>query len=489
MANEQQSGSAALFIQIDPAEEYEYLTCVGVGAVTLPRRAQEVTYCPAVEYGEFEPSDFVAGEMTEATMEMVRPLYNVYNYLLELNCRFNNRLNWGCRGDRPVLTNYELSLLFITSIFTTGTIDGGAVVLPADNKRVGTTGSLKGLKWAFLRQLSGVRQAIAATQGVNDIAFLPEICYSKCSSFVGLGQIGYAVLDSDYLGMYGDTVLHTHDYGGAWTATPTSPFNTLGRNATSVVVVVLPNDEHRTIVGGGASPATWPEIGYSDDEGLNWTNVNPCTVGHGGDGVNALHRDRLGRIWAALDDGVICVSTDQGATWAIAEDAVETGEDLNGIAFYTEQIGYAVGDNNAMLKTTDGGDTWDLILGPAATFNLLSVAVNYLGHVFVSTNDARLFRSVDSGTTWVAILDLLAGSIDRVKFDPKLQYVGCLVHNDAAARGTMHRSEDGGVSWRAIATPANNGLGALFVCDLNTVDIGGEVVGTTGFIAKFTGQV
>lgn len=487
MANEQQSGKSALFIQVDPAEEYEYLTCVGVGATALPRRAQEIVYCPGVSFeGDFEPSDFVAGEQSEATMALTRPLYNVYNYLLELDCRFNNRLNWGCRGDRPILWGYELSLLFVQSIFTTGALDKGAVIAPGENARVMTSGDLKALRWAFLRQLSGVRQTIAATQGVNDINFLPKICYSKCSSYVGLGQEGYAVLDTDYLGIYGDTVLHTDDYGGTWTATPTSPFLTLGRNATAVLTVILPGDAHRVIVAGGPSPATWPEIGYSDDEGANWINVNPCTVGHGGDGVNALFRDRLGRIWAALDDGTICLSADQGATWSTAEDGVETGEDLNDIAFYTEQVGYAVGDNNAVLKTTDGGATWDLITGPTAAINLLSIAVNYMGFVFVSTNDARLFRSRDGGATWEAMLDLLVGSINRVRFDPKLQYVGYLIHDDGTPRGTMHRSEDGGVTWRAVTTPANNGLNAVFICDPNTIYIGGEVVGTTGFIGKFT---
>jgi hypothetical protein len=52
--------------------------------------------------------------------------------------------------------------------------------------------------------------------------------------------------------------------------------------------------------------------------------------------------------------GYILKTTDSALTWSL----VYTGQSLNSIAFKTNMIGYAVGVNGTIVKTTDGGNNW-----------------------------------------------------------------------------------------------------------------------------------
>ena len=185
--------------------------------------------------------------------------------------------------------------------------------------------------------------------------------------------------------------------------------------------------------------------------------------------------------------GYIYKSENSGQTWTAVESGIETIEVLRDIVFYDDKVGYSVGDNNAYLYTVDGGEAWNAGTGPAAGIALFSVAANDKGQVFVGTNDARLMRSEDGtdGTpVWEEWLDLNAGSIDWIEFD-KFQYVGYLIHNTAALRGYVYKSEDGGADWFMPPNqPVNSGLNDGHVCDANNVVVTGNVHGATTFIAK-----
>lgn len=478
----------ALWAQVNPAEGYEFLTCVGLtGNVVIPKGDLTIVYCPAVESGAYVPDMLITGEAGLVTFSIEQPLEHVFNWTLELLCPINLRLNYVCGGDRNVFDAYRVGVTMIYAKSSTGSIVDPTALQPADNERVMTSADFSALHGALVKKLTGTQQGVTATTGVNDIDFLPPMCLTDCSIYVGLGDYGYAVLDTDYLGAYGDTVLRTVNGGGTWATTTTSPFLTLGRNATAVKVKWTGSGTHRVIVAGGAMAATHPEISYSDDAGVTWYNVNPRLIG--GQGINQMCWDALGRLWAVADGGYIYVSSTQGASWSTAEAGVEVpGVSLNDIVFYNGNVGYAVGNTNAVLQTLDGAN-WDTLTGPIGGTNNLTVAVNRYGHVFIGDNAARIWRSIDQGANWVEMIDYGGGSINRLRADPQYRYFLSHIYDDALAAGTLYRSEDGGASFVAQVTPANVGLDALCVVDPNVIYIGGEVVALTSFIAKFIRRV
>ena len=165
-----------------------------------------------------------------------------------------------------------------------------------------------------------------------------------------------------------------------------------------------------------------------------------------------------------------------------------TAEDLYDIVFYNEYVGYAVGDNNAFVYTTNGGQTWTAGTGPSAGDNLVSCDVNYAGHLYVTNDDAELWRTTDGGDTWELMLDL-AGTMPQVRFDEDFRYFGYLASNSArrSARSIAPRTRaTPGPRLVCLTDYANTGIHCVAVADVNFVYAGGIAAGPLSMVAKFT---
>jgi len=471
-----------LFTQVDPTEPFEYLTCVGVGNVTIPKRASTSKYEPdPMSSGDFIPVGSIRGDIGRVTATLTRPLSTVNNFLIEQDCEFNSRINWPCLGvDRTVVENYDVAYLFFRGEFNSAEMEQPAVIEPSEDERIMTNGELGSLLGQFIYRLVSERQTLSTTTGANDIAFLPDKCANRCGDRVQVGEIGYAVLDTAGYSPAGDSVVRTEDSGGTWAATATDPFNGT-RDVLSLLLIDIGNDGHRVVVTGGPDPGQDGEISYSEDDGATWNNVTVGTVNN--QGINMITRDQRGRVWVCADAGYVYRSNALVTSWTTQEAGVETAQDLNDIVFYNEQVGYAVGDSNAMIRTTDG-DTFGLITGPAVGSDLNSVAVNYLGYVFVTASNGAIYMSTDQGDNWSTLVAAGVYGTDarRIRFDQRLRYFAGLIVDDGSPLGSFYRSEDGGASFREWEVDTNAGLNGVFVADPNMIYICGEPQGGTTFI-------
>ncbi len=66
-------------------------------------------------------------------------------------------------------------------------------------------------------------------------------------------------------------------------------------------------------------------------------------------------------VYAAGDGGSILKSSDDGATWVAVSLPPDTDENLFGVSFATPLVGYVVGENQVVFRTTDGGGTWNTV--------------------------------------------------------------------------------------------------------------------------------
>ena len=489
-----------VFHQRDFEDPFEFLTCSACDDITVPEGDVTLKYEPDPRRsGDFVVSSSIVGEPGTPTMSLVRPLKKVYNYLMETTCPSHYRVNWACRGDRTVKTNYDVAFLLFYSRITNRNIATPTALEPDDEERVETNADLSGQDSTLIYKLNGTAQTNTFAQAINDMVFLDEACEGVCGDKVGKGNFGYAVMDiAGYLDYSTVEIGITEDGGSTWAAVTGEPFSPWGANLTCVTVVET-SDDHRLIVGRAAVDDIAPAISYSDDEGDSFTEVS--LPGLENDGVYDFARARDGSLWVCGDGGYIYKSTDQANSWTAKEDGTETSETLRGMAFNQsamfgeESVGYAVGDSNTFLYTEDGGDDWASGTGPDAAVNLLCVAVNRFGHVFVGTNDARVFRTTKGVNTeaadWEEMADHTAGSINSIDFDPYLNYFGAYSWDNATPVGTVYRTEDGGASWYADqlvgSTPTNQGINVVKVVGPNMIYAGGELLaGGTPFIGKFT---
>lgn len=92
----------------------------------------------------------------------------------------------------------------------------------------------------------------------------------------------------------------------------------------------------------------------TNNGGLNWTTLNLSTVNNSW----GIHATSNNTVFISANYGTIRKSTNGGTT--ITSSYAE-GANLNTIFFATKMIGYAGGSGGALIKTLNGGLTWELM--------------------------------------------------------------------------------------------------------------------------------
>ena len=177
------------------------------------------------------------------------------------------------------------------------------------------------------------------------------------------------------------------------------------------------------------------------------------------------------RLVAVGERGHVLLSDDQGATWRQAK-SVPTRVMLTAVFFVDGSYGWAVGHDETVLKTTDGGETWVRThFAPEAQQPLLDlwfanrvsgIAVGAYGAYFTTNDGGRTWSGAKFSpalTTPPAVRPEAGGSPYPVVEDPPPDYhlnrivaVGNRLYI-AAEGGQLYRSDDRGANWRALPSP------------------------------------
>jgi hypothetical protein len=95
--------------------------------------------------------------------------------------------------------------------------------------------------------------------------------------------------------------------------------------------------------------------------------------------------------------GGLIQKADANGMWVTQPSGVDTN--LLDIAFPTPSVGWVVGESGTVLRTTDGGATWQPISIPTRADLVLVVASGELSAQVV-TRDGRTFATTDGGKSW-----------------------------------------------------------------------------------------
>ncbi len=94
----------------------------------------------------------------------------------------------------------------------------------------------------------------------------------------------------------------------------------------------------------------------------------------------------------------ILKTTDGGDSWNLLTALNTSGVDWNDVCFISADTGVVVGDNGDILRTTDGGTTW-LPVSSGVTTDLIRVSFNDSQTGFIDA-DNKLLKTIDGGLTW-----------------------------------------------------------------------------------------
>lgn len=239
---------------------------------------------------------------------------------------------------------------------------------------------------------------------------------------------------------------------------------------------------------------------YSDDEGQTWSQSNvPVAVT-----LNAVSFGSDTHGWAVGHSGVVLHTEDAGENWSLQLTGIEAAElviaskedqiaameerieeapedekgdlewalddlffsmenlqsDLDvgpvnpllGVWFENDQHGFVVGAYGMILRTEDGGETWNdwsLNIRNAQGFHFNSIARITGGALVIVGEAGQIHVSVDDGSTWELRESSYQGSLFGVIGTGKVNEILAF-----GLRGTMLLSTDLGKNWRKVPSTA-----------------------------------
>ncbi len=246
--------------------------------------------------------------------------------------------------------------------------------------------------------------------------------------------------------------------------------------ASSLLLDAVVVDGHTVAVGERG------HVLISDDDGETWRQSAQVPTRSNLTGVY-FHDRQLG--WAVGHDAVILRTLDGGDTWERLHWAPEEERPFLDVWFSDAEHGFAIGAYGYFLATADGGDTWeDRVIAPidesgevdpydlGGDFHLNQIARAESGKLFIAAEAGTIYRSDDGAETWRELPSPYQGS-----------FFGCLpLAGDSllifGLRGNLFRSDDAGETWTAV----DSGTVAILNQGLKLADGTIVIAGTAGAV-------
>jgi photosystem II stability/assembly factor-like uncharacterized protein len=183
-------------------------------------------------------------------------------------------------------------------------------------------------------------------------------------------------------------------------------------------------------------------------------------------GDNSVTAERKKYAWVAGNRdstgyGMILFSADSGNTWARQGEGSTALKDIDiwDVWAVDENNVWAVCSGNVILKTSDGGQTWNRIQAPAnkASTRLSAISIVNKTNIWIGGSGGTVYNSKDNGNTWTRFdtnffqTSLMQG-IWAVS-PQKIYVVGKT--GGSAPRGFIGYTLDGGATWDSLLPQDN----------------------------------
>jgi len=116
-------------------------------------------------------------------------------------------------------------------------------------------------------------------------------------------------------------------------------------------------------------------------------------------------------------------------------------------------VGYAGGDSQTLLKTTDGGQSWSLQYGIEGYVREIAFPQNaqtgYASTIYGSLG--YIYKTTDGGQNWSQVLWLEDASLYSMSF-PVDDQVGYVANHDTYYQSGIWKTTDGGANWNWVTS-------------------------------------
>ncbi|KAJ3055297.1 hypothetical protein HK097_010954 [Rhizophlyctis rosea] len=241
----------------------------------------------------------------------------------------------------------------------------------------------------------------------------------------------------------------------------TNPIFTLGR------VIDFAELAPQMVAMVGKDGNQKPIIGFSEDQGATWKPAGILPIGMTGPGSVAVAADGAGVVWAP-DGGNVYVTSNKGTTWTTVTGITASSTSTIHLAADRKnaQKIYAFADGKFYTSTNQGKTftmmaslpTWGIIASKP-----VKAVPGYEGDIWISMGSAGLYRSTDSGKTFVkAACCSAAYTIGFGKAAPGSTYPALYIYATADGVDAIFRSDDKGVTWLRVNDDAHQYADPIF---------------------------
>ena len=144
--------------------------------------------------------------------------------------------------------------------------------------------------------------------------------------------------------------------------------------------------------------------------------------------------------------------------------------ELNSIQFVTKERGFAVGDSGTIVKTTDGGMSWEPVMCPLADANLNHVYFVNINVGYIVGTYGAILKTIDKGESWTVQNSSTTKDLFMTHF------VNTDIGFVVGENGRILKTVNGGGKWKRISA-----IGFDDITDMSFIDEkNGYVVSTKG---------
>ena len=491
-------GEGNVDVQIGgPGNNWQYLSaCAGMSGPEVPYGDTEIRYCQDPKQSNaFKVSSKIRTAPDQITFDLMTKLGKV-DYLKRLRCSFGLRARFAKCGEREDPGNYDpIMLAYCPVDLQSKTYEDLVITTPENQDEILVTTPASASFEYRVKKVNGGRSGsstLLGDQSINDIEYCGGV---DCGGYCGDEDDGCTKI-------YGVTNVDTSPYAApnlikgvkhlitdaiTWSSTPI-----LGANGN---IENLECAGSRIVVSSSSDVAVF----YNDNNGDQNEWVKIALTRTPSSNHNALYFRTAKEGWLGCNGGYILKTTDGGSTWNEVHSAgFLTTQNILAIYAYDKDLAYAGGANGVILKTTDGGQSWQDVSETSTTgASILSVVVppSRAKQCYIGTNNGRIYRTINEGTDWTRISfdGDSVGTVDDLSFSgPCAGDVLWILHNDAGPRGRILRDLSGGAGGIDVEvvvdyttlTSGGLDLNALACCDVNEAIVGGALLGGYPYIVK-----
>ena len=469
-----------------------YMGCMSAGGIDWSLGTVSKIDCPSDrQYDAFVERGKSKSESDRPSSSLVgryaADLESTMIRLARTGCAFDLHYHFGVCTDPQLFNVFQKAVVWEDVDMTKYSTDPLGALEEGDRGAINETGELSAREFYEVLPMAFAEVAAAiVTNEIMDVVVCDSVSCGECTDQSGGCERVYSVslAAGGSPGTPADVVYTLNGAAGPWA---TSEIDSLGATedptglaclAGYVVVVSADSCSLHYVLQADLDTVgdeTWVEnlVGFVD-KGTGTCPLDIWSVGN--------------YAFISAEGGYVYGTADPTAGVTILEAGNAVTNALWAIHAMNRNVCVAVGSAGAVIRTGNGGDTWQHMSAPVGLgTSLQSVWVKTETEWWVGSSDGRLFETLDGGDTWNLRQNWAGGAVSDIAFSS--DNVMTVSHTTAAGVGRLLRSYNGGNSFVVLpesagALPASSRLNAIALCedDVNQVVAVGLDGATDGII-------